>query len=70
MSPAAWTCTAEPVAHGSFPQQGLEMLAVVAPEMQPPNRFGCPVCFAIGQPGWLRPAEKPEAARIAAGQGV
>lgn len=68
--PAAWACLAEPERHGPFPQQGLEMLAWVAPELQPPNRFGCPVCFAVGQSGWLRPATESEAARIAAEQGA
>lgn len=62
-----WTCIAHPASHGSFSQKGLDHLAVIAPKMQPRNRYACPKCIAFDFPGWVRPTE---AARQAAQQGV
>lgn len=68
--PAAWTCEAEPARHGSFLQLGLDNLSALYGALQPRNRYGCPICLARGLDGWMRAASEPEAARIAAEQGV
>lgn len=68
--PLAWTCTADPARHGSFLQSGLDTLSAIYGGLQPKGRFACPICIALGQPGWVRPSTETEAARIAAEQGV
>lgn len=67
--PIAWSCCREPEEHGAFLQSGLLELAEHQPDMQPPRRFGCPVCIAQGHEGAVRPATSAEAARFAANKG-
>jgi len=66
--PFAWTCKAFPEQHGTFPQKGLEIVAAVAPELQPVGRFGCVLCIMEGKPAWVRPATITEAERLSAQQ--
>jgi hypothetical protein len=62
-----WMCIDHPASHGSFPQAGLDYLAAMAPALQPKDRYACPKCIAIGNPGWMRPTE---VARLATKRGV
>lgn len=64
MPPHAWTCLDHPASHGSFPQAGLDMLAGIAPDLQPKNRYGCPRCVAEHKPGWMRPTEAARSVAI------
>lgn len=64
----AWSCLAS-AAHGPFLQTGLDNLAKDFPGLQPPHQYRCPVCRAQGEPGFVRPASKTEAARFAVNQG-
>jgi hypothetical protein len=68
--PSAWTCTTYPDLHGSFLQSGLDTLSAIYGALQPRNRHGCPVCLAMGESGWMRPASGAEVERLAAEQGV
>lgn len=64
MAPAAWTCVDEPERHGSFLQQGLDNLSEFFGAVQRRDRYGCPICLAKGDPGWLRPSSSTEADRL------
>ncbi len=68
--PKAWSCIDFPELHGSFLQAGLDTLSKLCGAVQPEHRYACPICLSIGSPGWMRPSEEPEAARIAAEQGA
>lgn len=64
MMVAAWTCLEEPQRHGSFPQSGLDTLSALYGALQPRDRYGCPVCFAAGKEGWVRPASSDEVDKV------
>lgn len=66
--PRAWTCRTYPELHGSFLRDGLHKLSTVYEVFQPKNRLACPVCLAVGEPGWMRPSEESEVARLATQQ--
>lgn len=66
MMPLAWSCPL----HGSFLQSGLLDLARIDTELQPRDRFACPVCVQNGQPGWVRPADESASVRLTANKGV
>lgn len=65
---ARWSCIEFPASHGSFTQEALDHLAMVAPDMQPPRplarpgmkaerRYSCPKCIALGRNGRMRATE-------------
>lgn len=62
--PKAWACIANSD-HGPFLQAGLQKLAREVPGLQGMGRFACPICRADGFPGYVRPAEESEVARLA-----
>jgi hypothetical protein len=64
MPPFAWTCVDHPERHGSFPQDGLNLLSDIFGAVQPIDRFICPICDASGEPGWMRASTITEADRL------
>lgn len=58
--PARWLCSKSPAAHRSFPQWALNELARDYPDLQPKDRFACPVCWANGDWGWVEPSTRTD----------